>query len=830
MLTLSHRRFIVTFIILFLLLGLSVTKTEVKVNYKTNVQIAEKKATYYFEGGVINDVAISGDGRYAAVATGRYLIYFDGGVPLWNRSYEYSEYKAVDIDASGTLIVAGASNRIFLYDSNGNLFRDYFAPGIFYDVRISRDGEIFAGYAGDYVYIFNSTGTDSEPIKSYNLPDVTSFAMDDNGRIVIIANKSKVEIYNISSDSPIFELSVANDENIRSVSISGNGLYAIVGCSKGTTGKVYIIDVAGGSYKSEDITSPVTVTSAGANGSVMLAGTKDGHVYGFNWTYGGYFVDKDLGSYIRALKISHNELYGVAGCENSRVYFFIIHQSGGFSKLLGNVPNAVDIDDDGVMIACGGDDGTFYKIENTAVTRVKYFCGSGDVVALRYSRNENYLAVGTEYGLSVIANYMKLWESCEGIKFTGFAFSQNNSLLFASGSSISYFMNSSESTPLAKYMFTGSGLVDMTDDARYMIAASFNRILVLEYVSGWDWLNKSWDYYFSSQVKDFVLHGNKIYVGTWLGNLTIFPVNEERILGYFYIGDEINSLSIKDNYLLVATENGTLLLMDRDDLSVIWKRSLNSSISKAKIVGDKIVLAYEDGLCIYGLNGTLLANFETFKTPSFDFSLDGKYVIFENSTFVWLINLKCLKIVWNYSFYEQKLIVGISSDGHNFACSNERELVLFSLLDSDSDGLTNDEEIFIVGTDPLNPDTDGDGLSDADEYYVYSTDPTNPDTDGDGWSDYDEIVNGGDPLDPRKIPEYAFIRICVCTGAVLLTIFIIEFLCVIYVPANVYIRVGRAIFSVRKKGINEYLKTIKSMFVNEFIMAKRRRGVKKARK
>ena len=46
-------------------------------------------------------------------------------------------------------------------------------------------------------------------------------------------------------------------------------------------------------------------------------------------------------------------------------------------------------------------------------------------------------------------------------------------------------------------------------------------------------------------------------------------------------------------------------------------------------------------------------------------------------------------------------------------------------------------------------DTDGDGLSDFDEVYVYGTDPLNPDTDGDGCSDGDEVlVFGTDPLDP----------------------------------------------------------------------------------
>ena len=68
-------------------------------------------------------------------------------------------------------------------------------------------------------------------------------------------------------------------------------------------------------------------------------------------------------------------------------------------------------------------------------------------------------------------------------------------------------------------------------------------------------------------------------------------------------------------------------------------------------------------------------------------------------------------------------------------------------LDTDGDGLFDDEEIDVYKTDPRNPDTDGDGLSDGDEVRKYKTDPLNPDTDGDGLSDGDEVrIYKTDPL------------------------------------------------------------------------------------
>lgn len=102
-------------------------------------------------------------------------------------------------------------------------------------------------------------------------------------------------------------------------------------------------------------------------------------------------------------------------------------------------------------------------------------------------------------------------------------------------------------------------------------------------------------------------------------------------------------------------------------------------------------------------------------------------------------------------------------------------------LDSDGDGLFDDEEVTSYGTDPMDPDTDGDGVSDDqevkdgtnpldpsdylepdrpdtdmdglyddDETDVYGTDPLLWDTDGDGVSDGQEVYDGTDPLDPAS--------------------------------------------------------------------------------
>ncbi len=67
-------------------------------------------------------------------------------------------------------------------------------------------------------------------------------------------------------------------------------------------------------------------------------------------------------------------------------------------------------------------------------------------------------------------------------------------------------------------------------------------------------------------------------------------------------------------------------------------------------------------------------------------------------------------------------------------------------FDFDSDGLTDEQETDVYGTDPRDPDTDGDDLSDYEEIFVTGTDPLNPDSDGDGILDGEDVAGGGDPL------------------------------------------------------------------------------------
>ncbi|MFA7314534.1 MAG: hypothetical protein WC025_01215 [Candidatus Magasanikbacteria bacterium] len=81
-----------------------------------------------------------------------------------------------------------------------------------------------------------------------------------------------------------------------------------------------------------------------------------------------------------------------------------------------------------------------------------------------------------------------------------------------------------------------------------------------------------------------------------------------------------------------------------------------------------------------------------------------------------------------------------------------KQIIVGEPLDTDADGLDDIRESSI-GTDPLNWDTDSDGLSDGDEVIIWKTDPLDVDTDNDGFKDGEEIKNGYSPTGPGKLFE-----------------------------------------------------------------------------
>lgn len=91
-------------------------------------------------------------------------------------------------------------------------------------------------------------------------------------------------------------------------------------------------------------------------------------------------------------------------------------------------------------------------------------------------------------------------------------------------------------------------------------------------------------------------------------------------------------------------------------------------------------------------------------------------------------------------------VVSTSSD------AVDREIILGEAADSDGDGLKDDREKEL-GTDPSNWDSDSDDLSDGEEILIWHTNPKNADTDADTYKDGAEIKSGYNPSGPGRLAE-----------------------------------------------------------------------------
>jgi hypothetical protein len=84
-------------------------------------------------------------------------------------------------------------------------------------------------------------------------------------------------------------------------------------------------------------------------------------------------------------------------------------------------------------------------------------------------------------------------------------------------------------------------------------------------------------------------------------------------------------------------------------------------------------------------------------------------------------------------------------------------------VDTDGDGISDDDEINIFGTDPYKSDTDNDGINDGEEWQYWGNkwnldydgdrvvNLIDADSDGDGLSDGIEVSEGKDPADPLDV-------------------------------------------------------------------------------
>ena len=280
----------------------------------------------------------------------------------------------------------------------------------------------------------------------------------------------------------------------------------------------------------------------------------------------------------------------------------------------------------------------------------------------------------------------------------------------------------------------------------------------------------------------------------WGATLTLDSDNNIYIVGKSY-----NSL-----VLLKYTNSGNLLWSSTKDFNDYFsiKKIVVDQSGNIFIVGDERQDSNEDYdifLLKYSNLGVLQWNF-SWGGNSYDYSDDlvidftgNIYLLGDTYSYghgekdICLLKLDTEgNLIWTYfwggsnydfgkaiaiDFYENIYVVGVT---RSFGSAYSNLCLIKFGVDSDEDGLSDNNEENVYLTDKYNSDTDNDGIHDGDEINIYGTNPLNKDSDSDLFSDYEEIfIFSTNPNNPFNNPiVFASIYSLVGATGVLIALYI----------------------------------------------------------
>ena len=358
---------------------------------------------------IVNEVAVSADGKYMAVVTnwdatpGSDIFFYNNsdhdGIPMWSYDAAIS-FDSLAISADGSYIVAGsqASNLAYLFNNsvpesgNNKLPIWWLDPGVNVgSVDISADGNYIVAGVGSNVFVYNnsypSTGFDKTAEYEWvndTGSTVQSVAISSDGKYVVAGTNEVVGIDNVffwntteyvynQEQHPMWSYNTSTDMN--SVAISFKGDHIVAGGNVQAAGdELFVFNKSADDGKPEwshslsDI-NVLSVAISEANGEYIAVGghwtIDSGKVFFFNrsdyksqpmWEYG-------TNSIAGSVAITADGEYIVAGTQYNLGFFdhlYLFNKSAEgvkkpeWSFEMDQHINSVSISSWGNYIAAGG--------------------------------------------------------------------------------------------------------------------------------------------------------------------------------------------------------------------------------------------------------------------------------------------------------------------------------------------------------------------------------------------------------------------------------------------------------------------------------------------
>ncbi len=200
-------------------------------------------------------------------------------------------------------------------------------------------------------------------------------------------------------------------------------------------------------------------------------------------------------------------------------------------------------------------------------------------------------------------------------------------------------------------------------------------------------------------------------------------------------GDQFGSaVTVSGNHIIVGAKkkdssSGSSYIFENIEGSWSELEIINASDrSSQDNFGNAVALS--DNNFVIGADSKPMPNNLSGVSYTYDLNINTEPTLSEITLESTLIALNSASITAGYT----------DSDDDGLSDINETSLGTDPMVaDTDSDGLTDKEEVAIYQTDPLVIDSDSDGLTDFEEAVIYNSDPLVMDTDNDGYSDYVEV-------------------------------------------------------------------------------------------